>query len=164
MFFLLVLFHTMQMTTEHHVGGMQAPLQIHNLNLDKRKHLNPLPRFFWTVFWGLLVSDDPETLPRSGFELGLVFSSKLVKSAEEQKPNCDDIFSLCPLFILYTKGHELQWKRDHRGRRMDKGGTNCRWQKHKEEKHKFCVTKVIEKCHVHPVVISCLLYLKWVCL
>lgn len=98
----------MQMTTKHRVGGMQAPLQIHHLNLDKRKRLHPFPHCFSTVGWGLLGSDDPETLPRSDFELELIFSSKRVKSAEEQEPNCDDIFSLCPLFILYTKGHELR--------------------------------------------------------
>lgn len=43
---------------------------------------------------------------------------------------------------------------------MDKGGTNCQWQKHKEEKQKFCVMKVIEKGHAHLTVISCLLYVK----
>lgn len=46
MFFLLLLSHTMQMTTKYHVGGMQAPLQIHDLKLDKRKHLHPLPLCF----------------------------------------------------------------------------------------------------------------------
>ncbi|KAJ7405967.1 protein SCAI [Willisornis vidua] len=40
---------------------------------------------------------------------------------------------------------------------MDKGGTNYQWQKHKEEKRKFCVLKAIEEGHVHPMVRSCLL-------
>jgi len=43
---------------------------------------------------------------------------------------------------------------------MDNGGTNCQWQKHKEGKQKFCVMKIIEKGHVDPMVMSCLLYLK----
>lgn len=50
----------------------------------------------------------PMTQKLTNFELELVFTSELVKSVEEQRPNCDDIFSPCPLFILYTKGHELQ--------------------------------------------------------
>lgn len=52
--------------------------------------------------WALMTQKLPD------FELELVFSSELVKSVEEQGPNCDDIFSPCPLFILYTKGRELQ--------------------------------------------------------
>lgn len=108
MFFFLLLFHTKQMTAKYHVGGVQAPRQIHDLNLDEKKHLCPLPHCFCTIFWRFLHSDDPEMLLWSDFELEPIFNSKPVKSVEEQRPNCDDIFSLCPLFILNTKGRELQ--------------------------------------------------------
>lgn len=76
MFFFLLLFHTKQMTAKYHVGGMQAPRQIHDLNLDEKKHLCPLPHCFCTIFWRFLDSDDPEILLWSDFELEPIFNTK----------------------------------------------------------------------------------------
>lgn len=92
------------MTAKHHVGGVQAPLQSHSLNLEIGASSST---FLLNRYLGSLDSDSPEALPRPDFELELIFGHKQAKSVRGQRPSWEDIFSLCPFNILYTRGCEL---------------------------------------------------------